>query len=390
MVVQIAGGIASSTPQWPDSRLFPALPSGKEARMAQGSNGSNSSDFWGSVVDACPNFLGVTVASIGQTLTDVTNGVIDTLNGHGSDVADMLDRKAAETARFFDSLGNDIVDAFPNAAGALAATAVSSVPRVFLQFGQGMADTTRLGQGVAEGTASGVAKDGLRALQIVAPALSSLQELKLARLAKAYVDPAPELRACVPVTITKALKQVGQSRAFGYLDEMVTGLSKNTIGRKSLHAGRHLREMVGDLRRLGAKFENVQTGGTLESLENLARSKPNGVTVFHAQWRVVGELEDTAHAMYAYIDRIGKFRIADRSGNVVSSLKELEALVPSYSGISGATLQTTAMYIPKATYLVAAANAGGVGLLLNIVKTSANAYRRQTAQQGAARTGRGR
>jgi hypothetical protein len=387
MVVQFVGGITGSMPWWPILRLFSALTSGKEARMAQGSNGSNTSEFWGSVVDACPNFLGVTVASIGQTLTDVTNGVIDTLNGHGSDVADMLDRKAAETARFFDSLGNDIVDAFPNTAGALAATAVSSVPRLVLQFGQGMADTTRLGQGVAEGTVSGVAKDGLRALQIVAPALSSLQELRLARLAKAYVDPAPELGACLPVTITKALKQVGQSRAFGYLDEMVTGLSKSAIGRKSLDTGRYLREMVGDLRRLGAKFEYAQTGGTLESLENLARSKPNGVTVFNAQWKAPGAMEEGAHAMYAFIDRIGKFRIADRSGQVVSSLKELES---SYAGISGAALQTTAMYIPKATYLVTAAHAGGVGLLLNIVKTSANAYRRQTAQQGAARAGRGR
>ena len=351
--------------------------------MAQNSNSpGNTSDFWGSVVDACPNFVGVTVATIGQTLTDVTNGVIDTLKGHGSDVADSLDAKAEQTARFFDSLGGDIVDRFPNAGGALAATAVASIPKVVLQFGQGLGDTARLGTGFAEGTAGGVVKDVLRALPIVSPALTSLQELRLARLAKAYVDPAPELGACLPVTITKALKQVGQSRAFGLLDEMVSGVVKSPIGRKSLDLGRSFAEMTRDLRRLGAKFEYAQTSGTIESLENLARSRPGGVTVFGVEWKIPGPVDSVGHALYAFVDKLGRLRIADRSGQIVSSLRELE---PAYAGISRATIQTAAMYIPKATYLTVGANAGGVGMLLNVVKTAAHAYRRPAPNSRAVR-----
>jgi len=357
--------------------------------VAEVTKDSSTAGFWDRLVDACPNLVGVTVATAGKTLSDIGGGIFDIFTGHGAQVADMVEARAAETARFFDSLGDSIVDRFPNSGGAALATAVSSVPRVVLSFGTGLSDTARIGTGVAQGTLGGVAKDVLRAITVISPAFTTIQELRLARLAKVYVDPAPGLGACLPVSITKALRQVGQGRAYASLDEMVSGVVKSPIGAASLDLGRTMRDMVADLKRLGADFHLLKTSETLEGLREIVRARPHGVTVFGAEWKqlnaATGKMEPAGHALYAFIDKLGRFRIADRSSRIVSSLKDLENF---YSGISSATIQRTAMFIPKARYLVTTERTGSVGLLLNIVSANRQAKPSLSNPQAGARSGR--
>jgi hypothetical protein len=330
-------------------------------------------------VDRHPGVLGIATATAAQTLVDLTEGVYGILAGHGSEVADKFDKKVDQTSAALRSWGDSLVEAYPDSKLAIVgATALASIPATAMEFAKGTVDTARVGTGVAEGTWSGVAKDGIRTLSILAPAYKA-SRFVYGTIATAFVkDAAPFLGACTEVSITKALAHSGQSKAYASLDKLLKQVIQHPIGAASIDEGRNLHEMAGDLGRLGARFKLGNGPSTMKHLEDLTRSNPNGVTVFTAHWKQFNprlwKNEEVGHAMYAFVDDFGRFRIADRSGKVVRSLGQLEAAFPygyGYTGLSKAALGRMVMHIPMSRFLTTMERGGALGMALSAVRMTA-------------------
>jgi hypothetical protein len=105
--------------------------------------------------------------------------------------------------------------------------------------------------------------------------------------------------------------------------------------------GSTMDQRIGVLRQLGAKVTRFfKVPGTLEELRGLV-PRDGSVLMFGANWEREGVR--VSHAMYAFHDYLGRFRIADRTGAVVASLQELEQLKPGYGPIGSAVPHSAAL-----------------------------------------------
>jgi hypothetical protein len=333
-------------------------------------------------VDQNPGKLSIAAATGAQTLVDMSQGVYGILSGHGSEVADLFDQKVEQSNAFIRSFGNQLVDENPGSKGAvLAATALSAIPGTFMEFGKGTVDSARLGTGFAEGTWTGAGKDVLRALPFLTPAFRASKSV-YGTITRAYLDPAKKLGTCVPVSITKALAQTGQTKAFVALSDMVKRVVSHPAGRASIDQGRSLKEMAGDLYRIGAEFKLAKSPQTMQELEKLVRANKGGVTVFGLEWQefrsALNETVKEGHAMYAYIDGFGRFRIADNSKRVVGSLKEL--VDAGYKQLAKAQLHEHIMQIPMSRFLKTMQEGGSLGIAVNAMRTTSWSELRDTAK----------
>jgi hypothetical protein len=251
-----------------------------------------------------------------------------------SEIADWWDHQRRTSMKALD----EFVDAYPNWFGiTLAGTAATA-----MELGAGMVDVLRLGEGVADGSASGIAKDALRLLQ-VAPALGKAGRFALARLVS---DPGG--RICTWVAATKALRQVG-ARAFASVDDLVQAAGLRSI--KQI-GGAYVDQLVPTLRQLGARVLRLGSPANLEAV-NAAVGR-DGVVMFSVRWVLAGE--QVGHTMYAFRDSIGRLLYADRSGAVVKTLQELEHL---YKGIGSATVYGSAALVQGPRILLV----NGLGIL---------------------------
>ena len=168
----------------------------------------------------------------------------------------------------------------------------------------------------------------------------------------------------------------GQTKAFAIMEDMLSGLSRSGRATEIFGEGRYLHKTVNDLRRIGAEFKHFRTGQSLTQIENYLRANPKGVMVFGV------EFGEGGHALGAKIDFFGKFKIVDRTGKELSTLKEVEAIGPGYSGIANGTIQNTAMYIPQARYLQRTGqNAAALAFELNVVVAKARNKRSATSHR---------
>ena len=212
-----------------------------------------------------------------------------------------------------------MVEEHPNYFAVVVATAVSTS----MQLGAGLVDVLRLGEGVKEGTLTGVGKDALRLLQVAGPMA------KVGRFALARVFRDPQGGVCAWVAAAKALRQTG-TKHFATLED-VAKAAGTTVPK--LGGVRSIAGVVPALLNLGAKVRGLGTASSMQQVAQAARNG-KGVVLFGVNW--VRQGETVGHALYAYKNTFGVVMIVDRTGKVVKSLAELEMLGGGYAGIGSA------------------------------------------------------
>lgn len=249
-----------------------------------------------------------------------------------SDIADWWDEQHRTSKKALD----EFVDEHPNWFGVVVAGTVATA----MDLGGGMVDVLRLGQGAAEGSLGGVARDGLRLLQL-APAIGKIGRYALARF---MVDPGGGI--CTWVSAAKALRQVG-AKTFASVDDLA-----KAAGLKSIQqlGGAFVDELLPVLRKLGARATLVNNPTLQSVIAAAARGKE--VVLFSLSWAG----GSVGHTIYAFRSVAGRVVFADRTGKIVNSIAELERFYP---GISKATVYGPAALLEGPRLLVI----DGVGVL---------------------------
>jgi hypothetical protein len=157
---------------------------------------------------------------------------------------------------------------------------------------------------------------------------------------------------------------------YALVSDMLKGAISHPAGAKSLHVGRALLDVVGDLRRLGARFRSARLGGsTVDDLHRAVKAHPNSVAVFGAHWKQWNAAkrasEPVGHAMCAYVDSFGRLHIGDRSQAIVRTLQELEDVSDAYKGMSTASIGPDVIFVDQARYLTVLGEAPGIGIPIN-------------------------
>jgi hypothetical protein len=196
----------------------------------------------------------------------------------------------------------------------------------------------RFGEGMAEGGLKGFGKDALRALSIAgtlgkgAKLVQSFGGARAARLIQNTPGP-----VCGWVSITKALRQTGNKMYVAVSDLLAEDAMAPEI---PTLGGSSMVQRVAKLRELGAKVVDCKLPSEVDELRSMV-PRDGSVLMFGVRWQKAGK--NVAHALYAFYDHMGRFRIADRSGAVVSSLQELQELKPGYGAIGSAVPQSVAL-----------------------------------------------
>lgn len=281
-----------------------------------------------------------------------------------SDIADWWDEQHRVSSEALD----EMIDAHPN----WFSVTVATLAETSMTLGAGLVDVLRLGEGAAEGGVKGYLHDGLRLLQL-APAAGKLSRFVLARV---LVDAGGDI--CTWMSATKASRQVGVS-AFASVDDLARAAG---FGKVAELGGAFVDELLPVLRNLGARVT------ALPALRNIAEVMSNvrgrGVVMFSVEWKMGAE--QVGHTLYAFRDLLGRLRIADRTGAVVSGLAELERFYP---GIAQAKVYGSAALVEGPRILLV----DGVAVLAMEVRSQLVANPETVAQTlavGMSSTGPGR
>jgi hypothetical protein len=274
--------------------------------------------------------------------------VTDFLRKHAwaSDLADYVDRRVHDAEKPV----LEYLDENPNMAKALVlweASVKYGTPMGFINAPvlfhpgdtiRGVADMFRLGKGTAEaiegGSKIGVLQDGLRGVGIVGTITGAAGAARVAvgaRQAALLADVPGSL--CAPMAATRALRMTGR-RALIAVDEVVemaTNVTKRSRGQLE-EGGMHLNELATTMRKLGAKVKEAPNPTDVQGIEAIVRNTRK-TAIFHVDFFDAVRLRQDGHALVAFIDDAGRFRIWDRTGRIVSSLDELEAVYPGISKV---------------------------------------------------------
>jgi LysM domain len=251
-----------------------------------------------------------------------------------SDIADWWDKQHAISKRALD----DFVDEYPGLFGVVVATAVATA----MEVGKGTVDVLRFGEGIAEGTAGGVAQDALRALSIIGTVGKGAKIVKevvsRSRMMKLIVDPGGRAAAlggggrCVYVSATQALRQTGQ-KAFASVEDLAgeLGLTLDDLGTSS---GSQMRLFLTKLKARIGPVLNVKSWNDIE------RSVPRDGSVLSFGVSFAG---GGGHRLYAFRDITGAVKIMDRGGrgNLPRILNTLEDVIKRYGKTGVANFNET-------------------------------------------------
>lgn len=248
----------------------------------------------------------------------------------------------------------EFIDRYPNLFGVGVATAVHTS----MALGSGFVDLLRLGEGTAQG-GWGYGRDALRLLVVAGPIFRG------GRLLLARATPNATGPVCSYIASAGALRRTG-TRFFVRASDLI---AKSGGG-----APTSMSQLLGLLRTFGAKVRSLGQPSTVADLQRLTATHRNGVVLFGIRWtRPSGA--GAGHALYAFRDGLGRFRIADRTGRIVGQLSELNS---SYANIGNATMQGTALLVENATIVGGTSYASMLALSMNatIVVREGEANRR--------------
>jgi hypothetical protein len=204
----------------------------------------------------------------------------------------------------------------------------------------GWADMFRFGAGFAEAiekrSVAPAARDVLRGANIVA-LLEGGRNMVATRVRLATgARTAALLRdvpggGCAPVAATYVLRKNGRAPRINVADIVVAhGGDPAVLADYELGRAGVLRA----LDELNIPYRTLPNPATMEELERIVRAAKQDV-IFGVRI-TAGPEAGVRHAMVAFIDDAGQFRIWDRTGNVVSTLAELEQRA-GYQGLGTAT-----------------------------------------------------
>jgi hypothetical protein len=212
-------------------------------------------------------------------------------------------------------------------------------------------DLLRLGEGSAKG-GWGYGEDALRLVSIIGPegrCLAVTLKSRFAKLGEMVAN--SRLGNCAWIAGAKALRITGV-KALATVDDLarIAGIPTSCTGETSVST------IALYLRQLGATVHELKVFPEAQGELNtalafnkqqevlaLAKANPGGVVMFGVGWKYNGR--DVGHALLAYYDAVKGLVIADRTGRVVRSLKELDG---SYKGISGAVPVGSVVFIKDA------------------------------------------
>jgi hypothetical protein len=286
-------------------------------------------------------------------------------------IADWWDTQRRDTMRILDNWVADTRGGEQTFAVVVAGTLQTA-----MDLGQGFVDVLRIGEGVQQGTARGVAHDGLRLLTIAGPAARGLRlsGRLISRFTSVAADTSPSTGICSWVSGANALRATGIRHGATAADVMAAA-SGDAAAASAAATGSavNIAQLVPTLRAMGAN-PGVGTGvSSMQALINfvrqasgggrtLTRAREGGVTLFSIFWEHPQQHATVGHTLAAYIDALGRFRILDRTGRVFSSLAEMEGLYPGISNVTG--WGNFVAHVPDALALRAASAAGSI---LNVI-----------------------
>jgi len=265
------------------------------------------------------------------------------------DWADWWDGQHREYQKILD----EFVDEHPNWFGIIVATAGATAS----ELGAGFVDVLRFGEGVAEGGVRGFGKDALRLISIAGPlgkGAKLAHGARSAKLARVIRDPGGGI--CAWISAAKALRQTN-TRLFASVDDLLQALNL----RRFPDVFSVFDDVLQPLRSIGAQVLRLRAPRTMADVKN-AVPRDGSVVSFVVDWVRGGQ--NTRHSLYAFYDYLGRFRIADRTGQVVKSLDELQG----YGNIGGAV--TTEMALIKNVFMKFIGPKGTATLTMSVLATT--------------------
>lgn len=235
-----------------------------------------------------------------------------------------------------------------------AKAAGATLVHTAMTLGGGLVDVLRLGEGIKEGGTWGYAQDALRLLSLAGPVA------KLGRLGAARWTFSPRGPWCASVATAKALRHTG-TRMFVKATEIMAKTGMKPPG--------NLSEFIPLLRQLKARFEEISSLRNINALETLTHQNPRAVILFGVEWISSRTGKSVGHALYAFRDLKGMFKIADRTGSVVKSLSELERMYPGYAGISSAIPSGSAIILKNAIVVEGTTLMSQLAFEVNVILT---------------------
>jgi hypothetical protein len=195
----------------------------------------------------------------------------------------------------------------------------ASTLTAFMTFAKGFVDVGRVGNGIlVEGGIKGVAKDALRALNLVGGAGAVIgRGAKLLRIVQAG-------NTCAPVAQANALRLAGQ-RFLITVEDLArsSGINLRAIAAAGRQSDTYTR-MVAAMRAMGIPVRTLSSGSAMaaEDALNLVKANPGGVVTFSIR-TAAGALP---HRLYATWSRLGGLAIRDPNYllKVYRSLADLE------------------------------------------------------------------
>jgi hypothetical protein len=142
---------------------------------------------------------------------------------------------------------------------------------------------------------------------------------------------------CAPISGAQAVRRAGQMVLMKLDDILLKSHGARLLDLAlDSRTGISLSKLADVLRQLGAKVNSIHG---VSSIDDVARvMQGSDVGIIHIKWFNTIKSKESQHAIHVFIDHLGKLRISDRTGHVVSSLQELGRLVPAYGGIENAVV----------------------------------------------------
>jgi hypothetical protein len=168
---------------------------------------------------------------------------------------------------------------------------------------------------------------------------------------------------CAEIAGVQAARRSGQ-KLFLKLDDLLRLTGGK--GLKDLTKGTDFIDLSIALKRLGIPHTGIHP--PFSSFDDMAKAiSGSEVIIFGVRWtrKVGGKVVQEEHALHAFRDHAGRFRIGDREGPVASSLQELGKLIPAYEGIENAVIHPTGLMLKiKGLQILEIIDKVGFGVLM--------------------------
>ncbi|MGL4552308.1 MAG: hypothetical protein ACRC33_14105 [Gemmataceae bacterium] len=186
----------------------------------------------------------------------------------------------------------------------------------------GFVDTLRIGEGLKEGTATGVLKDGLRALTVVGGAA------KVVRVAAAEVKIGGWM-SCTFSSSAKAAALSGRQSVQTAFQNLAKGYGgASTVSAPTFAGTSTPLALASELKAMGGNV-SMNAVQSLDEVAALARHA-KGPVVFGVRWAGPAGTPGGGHTMVAFRDIVGRIRFADQSGKVFKSVSQLGPVAEVY------------------------------------------------------------